>query len=89
MSFDDVITGSNLIFDKRSSIRSRDHVSFDVIDAVANLAHLLELDGLGTNTEKEPFTSRRNRGFYVAGAYGEAAADINVDRPLARGDDLT
>ena len=43
-------------------MRSRDHLSGDVIDAVAYRANFLELDGLGTNSEKESFsTSKTHR----------------------------
>lgn len=90
MGFDDVVTGSNLIFDKRSSVRSRDHMSFDVIDALANRADLLEIDGLGTNAEKKHFsTSRMTRRRHAAGTYGEPTTDIDIDRSLVEGNDLT
>ena len=79
MSFDNVIAGSNFIFDERSSVRSRDHLSFNVIDARAHRADLLELDGLGTNTEKESFsTSKTHRVTDVPGAVNPHEPRVTV-----------
>jgi hypothetical protein len=87
--FDNVITGGNFIFDERSSIRSRDHLSFDVIDALARRADVPELDSLGTNAEEKSFSSSgMKRGRHAAGAYSEAAAHIDIDEFFAEGDDF-